>query len=316
MHTPRMHPLIVVITAAGGAAGRRHLNESGFTDRDLRAAVRAGVVLRARRGWYTVWSREDSRFAALRLGGRLTGLAAIEALGGWVLRAPRLEAAVPRNAARLRDPRRRRPLLDRTRRGIVVHWVGDAHDRDASTGIVPVLEALRVAIRVESTEAAVAAIDWALRTGAIDSADLAELARSIPGRVKPRLLEADPRCDSLPESLARTRLRAAGLRVRSQVPVPGAGPIDLLVEGVVALEVDGDEFHRDRFEHDRRKDLAITAAGMHALRPSARHVFHDWDAVLRAVRSALRERGDPHVPAAEHRRRSRNTRRPAALPSA
>lgn len=311
-----MHPLIVAITEVGGAAGRRHLNESGFTDRELRAAVRAGVILRARRGWYTVWSREDSRFAAVRLGGRLTGLAAIEALGGWVLHAPRLEAAVPRNAARLRDPRRRRPLLDRSRRGIVVHWVGTEHDRDTSTGIVPVLEALRVAIRAESTETAVAAIDWALRAGAIDSDDLAELARSIPARLRPRLLEVDPRCDSLPESLARTRLRAAGLRVRSQVPVPGAGPIDLLVEGVVALEVDGDEFHRDRFEHDRRKDLAITAAGMHALRPSARHVFHDWGAVLRAVRRALRERGDPHLPASEPRRRPRNTRRRTALPSA
>lgn len=311
-----MHPLVVAITEVGGAAGRRHLNENGFTDRDLRAGVRAGVVRRARRGWYTVWSREDSRFAALRLGGRLTGLAAIEALGGWVLRAPRLEAAVPRNAARLRDPHRRRPLLDRSRRGIVVHWVASAHDRDTSTGIVPVLDALRAAIRAESTEAAVAAIDWALRTGAIGADDLAELARSIPARLRPRARLAEARCDSLPESLARTRLRAAGLRVRSQVPVPGAGPIDLLVEGVVALEVDGDEFHRERFEHDRRKDLAITAAGMHALRPSARHVFHDWGAVLRAVRRALRERGDPHLPAPVLRGRRRNTRRLPALPSA
>lgn len=181
---------------------------------------------------------------------------------------------------------------------------------------MPVVEALRVAIRSEAPEDAVAALDWALRTGTVDADGVAELLRGIPARFAALLKEADAACDSLPESLARTRLRAAGLRVRSQVRVPGAGRIDLLVEGVVALEVDGEEFHRDRFEHDRSKDLAITAAGMHALRPSARHVFHDWGAVLRAVRRALRERGDPHLTTTPRRRPRRNTRPISALPSA
>lgn len=311
-----MHPLITAITVAGGAAGRRYLNDRGFPDQVLRAAVREGAVRRARRGWYTVWAEDDSRFAALRLGGRLTGLAAIEAMGGWVRRPPRLEMSVPRNAARLRDPHRRRPLRPRARRGVAVHWVRGEHDRDTSTGIVPVVEALRVAIRSEAPEDAVAALDWALRTGTVDADGVAELLRGIPARFAALLREADAACDSLPESLARTRLRAAGLRVRSQVRVPGAGRTDLLVEGVVALEVDGEEFHRDRFEHDRSKDLAITAAGMHALRPSARHVFHDWGAVLRAVRRALRERGDPHLTTTPRRRPRRNTRPISALPSA
>ncbi len=311
-----MHPLIAAIVEVGGAAGRRHLTDRGFTDRELRAAVRAGVIQRARRGWYTVWPRGDSRFAALRLGGRLTGLAAIEALGGWVLRPPRLEVAVPRNASRLRDPHRRRPLQDRSRRGVTVHWVAQAHDRDTSSGIVPVAEALRVVIREETREVAIAAVDWALRTGALDHDGLAGLARSIPRPLVPRLREADALCDSLPESLARSRLRAAGLQVRSQVEVEGAGPIDLVIEGVVALEVDGDRFHRDRFEQDRAKDLVITAAGMHVLRPSARHVFDDWSAVVRAVRRALRERGA--LPPGQDRpvRLRRNTRARSALPSA
>ncbi|MFP5290257.1 MAG: hypothetical protein ACLGH5_04610, partial [Actinomycetes bacterium] len=89
-----------------------------------------------------------------------------------------------------------------------------------------------------------------------------------------------------------SRLRACGLQVESQVRYSGAlERVDLVVEGAVAVEVDGDEHHRETFELDRARDLAITRAGLHALRPSARQVFGAWPAVQAAVERALRERG-------------------------
>lgn len=314
-----MNELVRVITEAGGAAGRRYLNGQGFSDRALHAAVRAGAVLRARRGWYTVWPPHDPRYRALRVGGRVTGLAAIQALGGWVLGSTRLDVAVPANGARLRDPLRRRPLPSRGARDLRVLWVAERHDADTSTGLVDLADALTVVVRSESEETAVAALDWALHTGELDEVALADLAAHFPKGCQLLVDQTDPRCDSLPESLTRTRLRALGLRVRSQVGVEGTSDIDLLVEGIVAVEVDGDLFHRERFEADRAKDLAITAAGMHVLRPSARHVFHEWGAVLRAIRRALRERGalapartDP-APTATSTRSKRNIPRPTAL---
>lgn len=310
-----MHDLLTTIAEAGGAAGRRYLNAHGFPDRMLRDAVRSGALRRPRRGWYSVWARDDPRYRAVRVGGRLTGLAAVRALGGWVLHDPPLQVAVPRNAARLRDPERRGGFRSR-RRGARLLWRSERHDADTTTGIVPVLEALEVVIRTAPLEDAIAALDWACRTGAVDADGLRELASSIPRHRRPVLAAVDPRCDSLPESLVRTRLAALGLDVRSQVPVVGASPIDLVVEGTVAIEVDGDAFHRDRFEGDRAKDLAITVAGMHALRPSARQVFHDWGVVRAAVLRALRERGLGGALTAIPPPGRRNTPRRRALPSA
>lgn len=287
-----MHDLLLLVADAGGAADRRFLLDHGFTDRQLRDALRSGVLDRPRRGWYTAWSRDDPRFLAMRVGGRLTGLSAIRALGGWVRVRPRLDVAVAANAARLRSPRHRRTPWRQSRSdpGTVV-WSRERHDRRTSTGIVPLVEALERVCRTAEPEDAIAAIDWARCSGRLDAIDLAELGLRLPRSLRWMLAASDAPCHSLPESLARTRLRACGLRVESQVELDGSSPIDLLVEGHVALEVDGELFHRDSFEKDRMKDLAITRAGMHAVRPSARHVFEHWPVVLAAIARALRERG-------------------------
>lgn len=228
----------------------------------------------------------------MRVGGRLTGVSAIDALGGWVLGRHPLHVAVPTNAARLRSQWRRDiRWADARPDGVVVHWVRASVDRGDSTGVVPLLEALELVCRAEPLEQAVAAIDWALSSDRIDRIDLAVLAERL-GPLSAVVALADERCESLPESLARTRLRAAGLQVTSQVRWRGGlERIDLVVEGVVALEVDGEEFHRDTFEKDRWRDLELTDAGYHALRPSARQVFGQWPAVQAAVERALQARG-------------------------
>ena len=188
----------------------------------------------------------------MRVGGRLTGLSAIEALGGWVLGTHPLHVAVPTNAARLRSQRRRDiRWADARPDGVVVHWVAASHDRGSSTGVVPLVEALELVCRTASVEQSIAALDWARRRGQLDVLELAQLQ----GRLSDLgwLLDAsERRCDSLPESLARTRCSATGWQVTLQDPWrPGLERIDLLIEGSVALEVDGEEFHRDRFEQDR-----------------------------------------------------------------
>ncbi len=228
----------------------------------------------------------------MRVGGRLTGISAVAALGGWVLDRHPLHVAVPTNAARLRHQwRRDLRRADARDDGAVVHWVGPAHDRGSSTGIVSLTEALELVCRIESAEQAIAAFDWVRRTGRLDRIELAELRE----RLGPRRWLVDASiddCESLPESLARTRLRAAGVHLRTQVEfTDGLEHIDLVLEGTVAVEVDGDEHHRDRFEADRLRDLAITRVGLHAVRPSARQVFTRWPEVEAALVRALRERG-------------------------
>ena len=281
-----------LVARHGGALDRRRLHELGATDHDLRRALKAGTLNRPRRGWYSTWPERDPRFRAMRVGGRLTGISAVAALGGWVLGRPPLHVAVPTNAARLRNQwRRERRRADARDDGVVVHWVAPAHDRGTSTAIVDLAEALELVCRTEAAEQAIAVLDWARRTGRLDHIELAALRE----RLGPRrwLVDASvDNCDSLPESLARTRLRAAGLQVGTQVGfTDGLEKIDLVLEGTVAIEVDGDEHHRERFEEDRARDLTITRVGLHAVRPSARQVYTRWPAVQAAVVRALRERG-------------------------
>lgn len=281
-----------LVVCHGGALDRRRLHELGATDHDLRRALRAGSLNRPRRGWYSTWDEHDPRFRAMRVGGRLTGISAIAALGGWALGRHPLHVAVPTNAARLRSQWRREiRRADAPADDVVVHWVAPAHDRDSSTGIVALAEAIEFVCRIESAEQAVAVLDWVRRTGRLDRIELAALRERL-GPLRWLVDASVDDCDSLPESLARTRLRAAGLQVSTQVSfTEGTERIDLVLEGAVAVEVDGDEHHRDRFEEDRARDLAITRAGLHALRPSARRVFGHWREVQDAVGRALRERG-------------------------
>lgn len=281
-----------LVARHGGALDRRRLHELGASDHDLRRALKAGSLNRPRRGWYSTWAESDLRFRAMRVGGRLTGISAVAALGGWVLGRPPLHVAVPTNAARLRSQwHRDLRRADAPPDGVVVHWVAPAHDRGASSGVVDLAEAIEFVCRSEPAEQAIAVLDWVRRTGRLDQLDLAALRERL-GPLRWLVDASVDNCDSLPESLARTRLRAAGVQVSTQVAfTDGSERIDLVLEGTVAVEVDGEEHHRDRFEADRARDLAITGAGLHAVRPSARQVFTRWPEVQAALARALRERG-------------------------
>ena len=301
-----------IVRSLGGMAQKRQLVSRGATDSHLTYAVRSGNVLRARNGWYSTFDESDARLRAVRVGGRLTGISLIQFLGGWVLGDHPLHVSVADNAARLRTQQNRFRRLDVSdTRGVVLHWDdADVGQRGGVTA-VDILDALVRVVLDESAETALACLDWALHTRAIDDLDFELLVLRMPARARWVAEWVDPACESLPESLARTRLRLAGHTVVSQVRLGELERIDLVVDGVVALEVDGEEHHLLRFERDRAKDLRITCARFHGLRPSARMVFHDWDSVHDAIRAALRERGlPPCIPVSTfgnsgHRRRRR-----------
>jgi very-short-patch-repair endonuclease len=155
------------------------------------------------------------------------------------------------------------------------------------------MDALHRVVLDEDVETAVAVLDWALHTGQLDAIDFERLIAALPANRRYIRELVDPSCDSLPESLARTRLRLGGHTVVSQVPVGDLESIDLVVDDIVAIEIDGDEHHRDRFEKDRAKDMTITIARLHVLRPSARMVFRRWDRVASAIDAALTMHAPP-----------------------
>jgi very-short-patch-repair endonuclease len=280
-----------LIADLDGMAQKKQLVARGAHDHDLTNAVRRGDVIRVRNGWYTTLSSDDPRVHAVRVGGRLTGSSAVSALGGWVRSSTILHVSIPVNASRQRAPRNRRRRLDKTRHRVELHWDSrEASDRGSST-IVALSEALCAMVLHEPFEDAIAALDWAMHTGRLDRFDFETLLLHLPEKLRFVADWVDPMCESLPESLARTRLRQRGHRVQTQVTLGDVQRIDLVVDEEVALEVDGEEFHLARFHFDREKDMDITAAGFHAIRPSARLVFEGWERVYRAITVALERRG-------------------------
>ena len=263
------------VVSLGGCAHTSSLLALGVSESALTRAVRAGDVLRPRRGWYVSGALSDPVTRAVRAGGRLTGISAIQQWGGWVLGPRPLHVSVPENSARLRPTP-----------GVILHW--DARDvgERGTTSSVGMIDALARVVLDDAHESAVAALDWALFSGNIEEADLPRIAALVPHARRSTVCAADPLCESLPESLTRTRLRRSGHAVRSQVPL-GSTRIDLVVDGRVGIETDGEEFHRDTFERDRRKDIAMVRASYFPLRVPARMVFYEWPVVLRAVDEAL-----------------------------
>lgn len=286
-----MTDIATMVAGLGGMAQKQQLVARGARDPDLTQAVRRGEVTRARQGWYTTLPPDDPRVQAVRVGGRLTGISAVIAAGGWALGPFALHVSVPSNAARLRTPLNRFvKLAARHVPGLELHWDDDDVAGRGTAMAVDLRDALVRVVLDESFETAVAALDWALHTGRLDRIAFELLILRLPEERRGIREWVDGRCESLPESLARTRLRILGHTVDIQVRLGDIERIDLVVDDCVGMETDGREFHLETFERDRRKDLDITIARLHPLRPSARMVFHDWTRVVRAVDAALAAR--------------------------
>lgn len=276
------------VNALGGFAQKRQLVARGAQDHHLTNAVRGGTVRRARQGWYTTLPDHDPRVRAVRVGGCLTGLSAIAALGGWVLRSAVLHVAVPRNASRLRSQydRRSHPPAEKIR-GVRLHWQWSERGTSSMVGL---LEALRQVVIDEPREAAIAALDWALHTGRVDELDVASVMLSVPLSRRILWADLDESCESLLESFSRTRLRDAGHNVQSQVRLENDQRIDLVVDDIVGLETDGRTYHQDKFEEDRAKDSLIIRAGYVPYRVPTNTVLTDWPTVEATIKAAIAAR--------------------------
>lgn len=301
-----MQQIATHVRQAGGVLHKRDLVALGATDRMLTAAVRSGHVHRPRRGWYTTFAPGDARHEAVRIGGRLTGAALLALLGAWMWAVPPITVVVAPTASRLR-PRRGATLLwrsdglvpPRPLHGLASHLDEEdehaAEDAMRSAWAVPLRTALVDAVVAAPLDEAVALLDWALATGHFSVPGLHAAFARTPSDVRGIVEWADPRCESFIESVVRVTFVRLGHHVDSQVRV-GPGDrrrIDLVIDGVVALELDGRSWHGDTFDADRLKDLAITVRGRTALRASYEMVRDHRPLIVAAVRAVLNEARRP-----------------------
>jgi very-short-patch-repair endonuclease len=149
----------------------------------------------------------------------------------------------------------------------------------------------------------VVAADSALHNGVLSRAEITTILDT--SRRRRRVLQRiDGSAESGLETIARVRLRASGVMLRTQVPI-GRHRVDILVGDRLVIELDGQRWHdtASSFESDRHRDVELATSGYLVLRFTARRVMSDWAGVERQILTLIR-RGD-------HRWRGRDVARSA-----
>ncbi len=266
---------LATLDQLGGVASAHQLRAAGASSGDLTAAVHTGALRRIRKGYYATGAASPAAVAAVLRRGRLSCVSAARSYGLWAGDDGRLHLQFgPKSRAG--------PHRDHVR-----HWF--AGEANQHVWRVSLDDCLRSVARCADEETAVAVFDTAISAGLTSPPVLRRILARQPVNVRARALLARPGSDSGVESIARQRLEAQGHIVEQQLHVPGVGRVDMRIDGLLYLEVDGFAFHGDRaaFERDRLRDATLGAAGHLRMRVSAAQVRDEWPAVLGRIERIL-----------------------------
>jgi len=266
-------------------------------------ALDDGRVRRIMPGWVAGNNADAEQISAVRSGGRRGGISALARWGVWSGDDPHPHIAMPQHGRRRRPqpndgsttravthPRSKSKATSRPRVLLPAraHW-GILPRKGDLDWIISPAEALRQAVCCQELEHAVACVDSALRLGVLSAADWDEIARGLPVSRRECVPLVNGRADSGLESRVRVRLVRLGHTVETQVRVPGFGKIDLLIDGRVGLELDGDAFHStaEQRQRDAEKVLTSMLFGLPVLRAGYAQAIDDWDLVYEALTRML-----------------------------
>lgn len=269
----------------------------------IACAVNERRVRRIAKGWVATDAADAEQINTVRSGGRLGCISALARWGVWSGDDRHPHIAMPPHGRRRRGhPREdstaqtvahpgaasRTTALPRVLLPARMHW-GILPHGEGLDWIVSPSEALRQAVCCQELEHAVACVDSALRLGVLSSDEWEGISRALPRSRRECVPLIDGRADSGLESRIRVRLIRLGHTVETQVSVPGFGKIDLLIDGRVGLELDGDAFHStpEQRQRDAEKVLTSMLFGLPVLRAGYAQAIHDWDLVYEALRRML-----------------------------
>lgn len=265
----------ILLTQFGGVARGRLLHEFGLSRRMLADAVIAGEIRRIRNGVFASHSADPWIVTAAGHGGALTCSAALRRHGIWVLQ---------------NDPS---PHVWLGAHGRVHHdrcsCVGHFFSGRTVLGLADVEDALVHLHMCQGDEAFFTSLESALASRQLNATGRARVRSRMP--VSARWLVDLARTDagSGAESLLRLRLHPLGIRLDSQVEIPGVGRVDFVIGGRLILEIDGAESHsgREAWHHDLRRDAVASGLGYETLRISYRMLIEEWTVVETAVLAAV-----------------------------
>jgi len=285
-----MRSVTQALTHLDGIAQRQELLSRGITGGQLTGAVASGTIIRVRKGWYALPDSDSQLIRATRVGGRLGCISAARHYGWATPESPGLHVRLAENASRLRSPENRRQRMHGGASvGLVLHWGAPLDPGDRTRLVTSRRETVLQIAHCQSPELAVAAYDSFLHTDPIGSGELDRWLEELPDHILQPLEACSRLCHSFLESIGRIRLAREGIRGRHQVPIPGVGYVDLLIEGWLVIEWDGLEHHDNGPAHDEdcRRDAVLASLGYVCLRFTYSLVMYHWYLVIAAIRATL-----------------------------
>jgi len=262
----------------------------GATSHSLTAAVRGRHLLRARRDHYALPGTDQQILAAVRVGGRIGCVSALNAAGIFAHDTSDTHVHMNGSMSRSRSPRNRLiSLTPHNRDGCNLHWwpvFDEGHGCEYAVGTP---DALAQSLRCQKPWYGLASLDNALFLGKIETGDLLQIFESIPSRLHYLMPLVDGRAEAGQETVLRMIVRAAGLNYELQVWIPGVGRVDMLVEGCLVVEADSRLAHDGWEKHveDRHRDLVLASQGYMSLRPAYQHTIYEPDLVRASILGLL-----------------------------
>ncbi|MFM9877900.1 MAG: type IV toxin-antitoxin system AbiEi family antitoxin domain-containing protein [Rhodoglobus sp.] len=274
-----VHPRTMTwLCTRGHVASARDLAAMGASRRAVARAVAEGRLIRCRRGIYACPHIDAQERSAAAIGGHIDCLSAL-ARHENVWTGPTARELHVRV-----DPR----FHAQAAAGTVLHWQVVHGESEHPLEVAPI-DALLQAMSCLSGYDALAAVESAAHLGYLNETDLGRLLELAPQRMRAVLKRLDLRSQSGFETFTRLQLQDAGHHVECQVPIPGAGVLDLLVDDCVGIETDGEKWHASRFHADRTKDVLIEAWGIRVLRIGRPLIFDEWPTTLATIERMVAE---------------------------
>jgi len=318
-----MDPIARSIRRAGYFLRRRDLLALGFTDRDIKGSLERRRIFRVRQGWYSVPDAPEQAIRAVRVGGRLTSVSALESYGLRVPRRERVHVAVKATASRLRRPDDRHRRL-KQRDDVRVHWI-DRHDAGGTVWRVSLEDALLAVLLEEPREVAIACVSAVVHRKKWSARRVDAVFERAPLRARPWRHLISALDESHGETFARLWLTDAGVQFEQQFVIENVGRLDFKVGPNTYVEIDGGQHDpewtgegKSTWDKDHDRDTTTAIGGGTVLRFNYRQLYRDWPRVLAAIERTVADdlaltayrRRHPYRPRA---RRKRRTSAPQAL---
>jgi len=260
-----------------GVFTTEELRAGGHTIASIRVAIGAGNLERIIRGWYCVPGTDRRLVRAMRVGGRLSCVSALDVVGAWTPPVPEgvLHIGFPSHASGRRASVRGLP------EGSVTHWHAKAAHTGSAFPIMPLEAAVQDLLDCQPPHLAIAVLDSLLHERLISRNRLEAMILAGPHRTRFLVEHLEPRSESGIESVVRFRLAMAGIHARVQVRTRTAHRLDLEIGDWLAIEVDGRAVHAQQaaFTKDRVRSAQVMRDGRMVLQFAFATVMYDWDFV-------------------------------------